>query len=330
MTFSRLLVGCLLASLGAGCHGAPPARAATRPAESPWLATAQASHPLVGKIFDGRDRRPVERSEVERRAAAAHFVLLGEKHDNPDHHRLQAQVLQSMLDAGRRPVVGFEMLEQGQQRAVNDLLLAHPRDPERLAAAVAWEQSGWPAWSMYRPVFKTAMDAGLPILAANIPAVQVRLLVRHGDGALPAGELQRLALDRPLPEAQHAALELGLKQSHCGMLPERVVKAMVLAQRARDAVMADRLMQADSAQGGVLLAGGEHVRADRGVPLYLSWRGSGKSTLSIAWTEVQPGVESPADYDLGADLLWFTPRVDEDDPCEKFKGQLRRAGERSP
>ena len=32
------------------------------------------------------------------RLARAEFVLLGEKHDNPDHHRLQAEVLRGLTD----------------------------------------------------------------------------------------------------------------------------------------------------------------------------------------------------------------------------------------
>lgn len=31
---------------------------------------------------------------------------------------------------------------------------------------------------------------------------------------------------------------------------------------------------------------------------------------------------------LPIDFVWFTPRVDNDDPCSKFKEQLRRAKKR--
>ncbi|MGZ9157183.1 MAG: ChaN family lipoprotein [Candidatus Binatia bacterium] len=34
------------------------------------------------------------------RLARAEFVLLGEKHDNPDHHWLQAEVLRGLIAAG--------------------------------------------------------------------------------------------------------------------------------------------------------------------------------------------------------------------------------------
>ncbi|HEY5896275.1 MAG TPA: ChaN family lipoprotein, partial [Burkholderiales bacterium] len=53
-------------------------------------------HPLVGRIWDARAARFVPAEEVFDRAARARHVILGETHDNPEHHRLQLAVLNAL------------------------------------------------------------------------------------------------------------------------------------------------------------------------------------------------------------------------------------------
>ncbi|MBI5534912.1 MAG: ChaN family lipoprotein [Deltaproteobacteria bacterium] len=320
----RLLVLLAPAAISACQQPAPPRAPGPARHAQQWETHVLVQHPLVGRIFDVGSGKPIDATALLERAGSSHFVLLGEKHDNPDHHRLQAFVLQSMIDAGRRPTVGFEMLESGQQDTVNQVQKAHPGDPDAIRPAVGWDKSGWPDWPLYRPVFAALSEARLPILATNVPKAQVRLIVRYGAGAFVDGQMKLWGLDQPLPAEQLAALKGELRDSHCGMLPEKVVDAMVLAQRARDAGMADRMTNADGSHGVVLVAGAGHVRRDRGVPAYLALRRPESTRISIAFVEVHEGGNDPKDYDSGADLVWFTPRVDSDDPCAKFAEQMRR------
>ena len=62
-------------------------------ADSEWQSLHFSDHKLVGKIYTSPDRQQLTLDEVKQRAAKARFVLLGEIHTNPDHHRLQAQIL---------------------------------------------------------------------------------------------------------------------------------------------------------------------------------------------------------------------------------------------
>ena len=84
------------------------------------------------------------------------FVLLGEKHDNPDHHRLQAWLLRALIAAGRRPKLGFEMFTADDAPAIARQLAAHPTDAVGLAEAVNWQRSGWPDWAMYQQIAEAA------------------------------------------------------------------------------------------------------------------------------------------------------------------------------
>src|SRR5690348_2390749 len=75
-----------------------------------WKSPLGRDHPLTGRIWDVSSTRFINRETLVNRLAGADFVLLGERHDNPDHHLLQAEVLRSLIAVGRRPAVGFEML----------------------------------------------------------------------------------------------------------------------------------------------------------------------------------------------------------------------------
>src|SRR3546814_19267098 len=92
--------------------------------------------------------------------------------------------------------------------------------------------------------------------------------------------------------------------------------------------MADSMLAAaaDGAEGAVLIAGSGHVREDRAVPWHLGGRGGGDA-LTLALVEVAAGSLAARDYAAFDrtlfDFVWFTPRVDEDDPCEPLRARPR-------
>lgn len=305
-----------------------------------WLTTHDVNDPLVGRIYDLRAKRFVPLATLLGRAASARFVLLGEKHDNPDHHRLQALVLDGIVRAGRRPRVAFEMLDVNEQPAID----AYRRQPDATASgfggALHWEASGWPPYGEYEPIFDVAFSAGLDIAAANLEHDRARALVYEGLAALPPERVAALALERPFPPQLESELEAELAADHCGMLPAAMLAPMALAQHGRDSQMASRLLEAKGAGGAVLIAGGGHVRRDRGVPYYLALAGE-TSVLALDFVEVERGLTTADQYLRAgpgmppADFLWFTPRANDADPCAGFRApatksavQSRSAGQR--
>jgi uncharacterized iron-regulated protein len=292
----------------------------------PWRAPLGREHPLAGRIWATKAARFVSSDEVVAGLAGARYVLLGERHDNPDHHRVQAALVRALLAAGRRPAVAFEMFTSDDAPAIARHLAAAPRDAAGLADAVNWRRSGWPDWAYYQPIAQAALDAGLPVVAANLAPATVRALARGQQAALPAGLATRYGLDRPLPGEGQAALTAEIRDAHCGHLPAERIEGMVLAQRARDAVLADSMLAAER-DGAVLIAGAGHVRADRGVPIYLRTRVPEASIATVAPLEVHEGWTRPQDYAalggvLPYDWVWFTPRMGDSDPCASFRRPL--------
>jgi len=301
------------------------------PSGEPWQAPLGREHPLVGRIWDVAAGEFIDSAALIDRLRRGRFVLLGEKHDNPDHHRLQAWLLRALVAAGRRPAVGFEMFTVDDAPAIARQLAEHPTDAVGLADAVHWQRSGWPAWAMYQPIAEAALEAKLPIIATNLAPATARALGQSGAAALDSAFAARYGLHHPLaPEAQ-AAMAREIRAAHCGYAVEAQVNAMLLVQRARDAQMADNLAAAGQQDGTVLIAGAGHVRRDYGIPTYLTSSIPEASVISVAFLEVSQDRLEPAAYmarfgrpTFPFDYVWFTPRVDDDDPCVAFEEQLKK------
>jgi len=294
-----------------------------------WVNTEQRSHPLVGKIWDPRAARFVDEATLAAAVASADFVALGEVHDNPDHHLLQARLVRAVTAAGRRPALAFEMLTADQQAAIDAALAGAPKDPDAIAAV--WQASRWPDFRYYRPILAAGLEAGLPIVAANLPRAQAREIVAKGKDALDEGLRLRLARDEPIPDAVAKELRDDMKESHCGELPEAMLDPLVLAQRARDARMAERMATAGAGRGAILITGKVHARVDRGVPALVAKDAPGKKVVGIAFEEVSADAKTPAGYEedwgkgpLPFDFVVFTPRAKREDACAGMRKHMEK------
>jgi uncharacterized iron-regulated protein len=318
-SFSRILlvlvacaaiVGCASARQGGDSHS--------------WVARSGVAHPLTGRIYAVAERRFVREDALLSAAAKADVVLLGEQHDHPDHHLLQTRVLSMLVRSGRRPAVAFEQLDLEDQADVDAALRGSrgrsaTERADDIAGAVAWQESGWPDFAIYRPVFEAALGAELPIRAANLSREKLRT---RDASVLPLP---------PLAAAARRALEEDIVAAHCGHADERMLAPMVEAQRRRDVAMSVAVAERPATDGVVLIAGFGHARRDYGVPSVLAAIHPRLRVLSIAFLAVRDDVSDPPGYApllhadaLPFDFVWFTPRTDDEDPCEKFRKSLER------
>ena len=173
------------------------------------------------------------------------------------------------------------MIGADRQLDVVEYLDRHPGDAAGLGAAVDWEAHGWPAWALYEPIARAALANGAQIVAADLNEADKRAVFDEGAQALRARFVRRTGLDRDFPAALTSDLQAELHEANCGQTSPDVVRGMYQVQRARDAMMADRLAAASGKAGGILIAGNGHVRNDRGVPWYLARLEPGARTLSI-------------------------------------------------
>jgi len=290
-----------------------------------WESPVERAHPLVGRIWDVKAGAFIGEDVLVTRLVASRFVLLGERHDNPDHHVLQAKLVHAMIEAGRRPALGFEMLTTDDAPAVIRYLARSPKDAAGLGDAVNWARSGWPEWRFYQPIAQAALDANVPIVATNLSRAATEAVRRNGLPGLGPTLMTQLRLAEPTPETR-LAMTRELRESHCGQVPDTMIDRMVDIQWARDARIAASVARAGQRDGAVLIAGAGHVRRDRGVPVHLALQAPNAAIASVAFVEVDAAAVKPGDYaarfgsdTLPFDYVWFTPKVDDGDPCEKLK-----------
>ncbi len=309
---------------------AVPERATTR-----WISPELREHPLVGVIWQPSTEAVVTRAVLADRLAASDFVLLGDKHDNPDHHRLQAELLAALVQRGRRPAVVFEPITVDRGPALATALAQEPLTAQTIIDAVADAKSGWP-WDLYRPILDVALSARLPVKAGDLDPAWVRAVHASGLAGLDPNLIAQLALREPrLSAAARERLADDIRRSHCGHASDAMVARMLDLQRARDAQLAGALTDAVAAgaDGAVLIAGAGHVRSDLAVPLDLARWAPDARVVTVAFVEVSPA-ERAAPETLAAesaspapfDYVWFTPWVDMTDPCERFRSSLQRMG----
>ena len=254
-----------------------------------------------------------------RELVSADFVLLGEVHDNPEHHEMQLEVLRSLVAQGRMRALAMEQFDREFQPAIDAALAQAGMSADAVADAGGFDRKGW-SWPFYAPLVAIAVDARLSIVAINLSRPRTREIARQGFAALGSGMAEELALERHWTAAQQAIQMREIDEGHCGKMPSSAMPRMVDVQRARDATMADALLRQAGA-GAVVIAGAGHVRNDVGVPVYLSARAPAKRVVSVGFVEVDANLSAIGDYvrlpatAFPFDYVWFTTAAKRDDPC---------------
>ncbi len=277
-----------------------------------------ADHPLIDRIWSSAEGRFVTSAELLDRMAAARFVLLGEVHDNPRHHQLQAWAVKALAERNRKLSLVAEMIAADQAPGLA-LFEAEPRTrAASLATFLNWAQSGWPDFVLYEPIFDAAVRAGFPLVPGNLDRSMVPAMHRAGLAALPEADRQRLGLEKGVPDEAARILGRSIAEAHCGVFgadSEDKLARFVAIQYARDAVMARAMADAAGGDGAILIAGAGHVRRDAGVPHHLARMGIPGKVVAIAFVEAAADRAAPQDYDEDADYLWFTGGPERADPC---------------
>src|SRR5262245_7310833 len=179
--YLRVLLIALLASVTAR-----PAAAASLPPVPAFEGALLAKHPLAGWIYRTGTADRVDPARLAAALAGADFVLLGEKHDNPDHHRLQAWAVSALASAGRRPAVVWEMITADQAPALATYQASPTPNAAGLGPAIGWEKTGWPAWSFYQPIAVAALAGGMAIVPGDLERSVIRAVSRQGATAQDA------------------------------------------------------------------------------------------------------------------------------------------------
>ncbi|MEW2914244.1 ChaN family lipoprotein [Leisingera sp. JC11] len=236
----------------------------------------------------------------------ADVVILGEVHDNADHHLRQA----ALLAALEPKAVVWEMITAERAAMLDPDALA---DAEQTASQLDWAASGWPEFAFYAPVFAAAKGARQ--YGALVPRNKAAKALEQGAAAYFGAEPSaRFGLDQPLPEKEQAAREADQQANHCNAMPEDMLPVLVDFQRLRDATLAAAADRALADTGGpvAVITGNGHARMDRGLAVYLAKARPDAVIRSLGQSEMG---QISGQFDLVLDA----PAAERPDPCLAFR-----------
>ena len=232
----------------------------------------------------------------------AELILLGEQHDAPEHQELARLSVEVLANKKALSALVLEMADAGVSTEGMPMESSEATVRERLK----WNDAGWP-WSRYGPVVMEAVRAGVPVVGSNLPRSAM------------AAAMKDDALDSKVPNAVLVGHRERMIEGHCGLLPESQVPAMARIQIARDERMAQTAsMWMRSGKSVLLLAGAEHVKKDRGIPLLLDARS--KDKVIVVWMQAATALNKDSAL---ADLDWQTPPIPPKDYCADMKKSMQ-------
>ena len=145
----------LLPLLAIGCHG------------TPVTSSSDSVHPLDQLVRIHRSSDGIESGfdEMIARLRDNQVVFVGETHIDEVTHRVELALLKGLHQSGRSVVVTLEMFGRDRQGILDDYLAGSISEDEFLAGSDPWNnyETG------YRPIIEWARNAGVPVIAANVP-----------------------------------------------------------------------------------------------------------------------------------------------------------------
>jgi uncharacterized iron-regulated protein len=228
--------------------------------------------------------------EILGRAAMAQVTLLGESHDNADHHRWELQTLAAVAALRSKLVLGFEMFPRRVQGAL-DRWVAGELSEEEFLKASDWTRVWGYESAFYLPLFHFARLNRIPMVALNIEREFVHTVGSKGLAAVPPERREGVSAPAPASAAylerlfatytQHAEK----KQSAPARTdPEfrNFVEAQLLWDRAMAQALADSVARyPDALVVGVM--GSQHIAYGDGVPHQLQGVGIKHIASLLPW-----------------------------------------------
>ena len=302
--------------------------------------------PLIGKIYDTGLKREIEYQELLREIQKAEVIYLGENHDNADHHEIQLRILQDLLQAGKRPQIGFEFFSSDQTGYLMAFVRLTPKREtvehthmreKALRRKLGWEESEDRSWSFYYRLIDLAREKGLTAFGTDLPKGIVRRIVKTGiEGLTPVERnwIQSTGFDDPMYKKVMLAK---FADVHCGFSHPKMSERLYQAWVARNDAMARSIasMVRNAEKPVVVIVGGGHTQYNMGIYERVAHLKPQTSQINVGIQEVALHPLPLEDYMRTVKMdgrtfppshsyLWFTQRNSHENPCEKFQAHLQK------
>ncbi len=234
------------------------------------------------------------------------YILIGESHDNPCDHKVQAEIIGLLGKAGVNAVIALEMVTVPKQNVLDEFnqgLISL----EELPVKLEWDQRWGHDFELYRPIFKQALEHKISVKALNAPQEVVRKISHYGLEGLD-NEDWRYLPHEIIPPKQEQLDYLKMQfEVHEQFIPEDRAdfEHFIQAQSAWDTQMAAMALywRKKTSKTVVVLAGLDHVRLGWGIEHRLNIISPGKDI-----TRIVP-VRDPGDISNNDPFYFFCPAV---------------------
>ena len=223
-------------------------------------------------------------------ALAKHgVVLLGESHDQAQHHRWQIHTIMALFSHRPDMILGFEMFPRRVQPVLDRWSKGELNEADFLRE-VDWPQIWGFADELYLPLFQFARAHGLPMLALNIDRATNRRVATQGIASVPITEREGIGDPAPASSFYRDRLFEWFKKHPAAGQDARATserfERFVCAQQFWDRAMAEAI--ADAQRGArrplvVGIMGSGHIEYGDGVPYQLAALGIDDVATALPW-----------------------------------------------
>ena len=216
-------------------------------------------------------------------------VLLGESHDQAEHHRWQLNTITALFRHRPDMALGFEMFPRHVQ-PVLDRWSKGELDETAFMREVNWPQIWGFAEDLYLPLFHFARMHRLPMLALNIDRATNRRVAAQGLASVPITEREGVGDPAPASSFYRDRLFEWFKKHPAASQDARAAterfERFVCAQQFWDRAMAEAIADArrDARQPFVVgIMGSGHIEYGDGVPYQLAALGIDDVATALPW-----------------------------------------------
>jgi len=241
-------------------------------------------------------------SELVNRLSPCHIVFIGEVHDNPDHHLIQLQLLQSLRQKWGHVTLAVEFLPL-QSQPILEAYFKGDISEQDFLEKVKWPKAWGFDYHFYRPLVDFQRINGDPIAAINAPPYLVKKVARKGLESLTKPERDLLPKGIDLTDREHRAYLKEVFVSHPHGELENF-EYFYQAQCVWEETMAENIARLlnNGINRVVVICGNGHIFRGLGIPKRL-----------LRHTKLPVATVMPFDLEQStlikrdiADYVWFT------------------------
>jgi uncharacterized iron-regulated protein len=142
------------------------------------------------RMFDLNRAKELPMSQALADLKKNRIVLVGEHHNNPQHHMAQLAVIRALNEAGLRVAVGLEMFRNESQSALDRWISGEIDDKQ--FEKIYYDNWNFP-WQAYRKIFEYARNHQIPMIGLNVPREIPRQVSRNGFKSLSPEQKGKIA-----------------------------------------------------------------------------------------------------------------------------------------